>query len=103
MELKDIKKRALEIRSRYRALEQERYGREWTAAEVAQGFVGDVGDLMKLVTAKQGVRSIENVDQKLMHELSDCLWSVLVLADMYGIDIEKSFLNTMDEIEKKFN
>jgi hypothetical protein len=39
--------------------------------------VGDVGDLMKLVMAKEGAREIQDVDEKLQHELAACLWSVL--------------------------
>lgn len=66
-----------------------------------QGFVGDVGDLMKLVMAKSGVRTIPDTDRKLAHELSDCLWSVLVLARLYDVDLEKEFLRTMDEIEAR--
>ena len=56
---------------------------------------------MKLVLAKDGVRDIENVDEKLAHELSDCLWSVLVLAEEYDINIETSFLNSMNDLEEK--
>ena len=63
--------------------------------------MGDVGDLMKLVLAKDGVRDIENVDKKLEHELADCLWSILVLAKEYNIDLEKAFMRTMDELEAK--
>ena len=37
----------------------------------------------------------------LAHELSDCLWSVLVLADKYGVNLEASFLKTMDQLEKR--
>lgn len=76
-------------------------GKRWTREQVAEGFVGDVGDLMKLVLAKSGVRAIEDADMKLAHELSDCLWSVIVLANEYGIDLEETFLKTMNELEKK--
>lgn len=66
-----------------------------------QGFVGDVGDLMKLVMAKSGVRSADNLDAKLAHELADCLWSVLTLAKLYEVDLEQAFLSTMNSIEAK--
>ena len=46
-------------------------------------------------------RDIEDVDNKLAHELSDCLWSILVLAKKYDADLEASFLKTMDDLEKK--
>ena len=77
---------------------RKKCGREWTRNEIAQGFVGDVGDLMKLVMAKEGIREADDVNRKLAHELSDCLWSVLVLAEEYEVDLEQSFLKTMDEL-----
>ena len=63
------------------------------------GFVGDVGDLSKIIMAKHGLRDMEEVDKKLAHELSDCLWSVIVLAYKYKIDLPNEFLKTMDELE----
>lgn len=91
--------RAKSIQVMYEELELQKYGRNWSREEIALGFVGDVGKLMQLIQAKEGIRSIDNVQDKLAHELSDCLWSIVVLADKYGIDIEKSFMETMDEIE----
>jgi NTP pyrophosphatase (non-canonical NTP hydrolase) len=64
------------------------------------GFVGDVGDLAKLVVAENGKHNIANSKEKLEHELADCLWSVIVLAYVHGVDLESSFTNTMNELEK---
>jgi NTP pyrophosphatase (non-canonical NTP hydrolase) len=99
MELKELSKRAVDIKKRYSKMELDKFGKEWTNAQVMQGFVGDVGDLMKVVMAKEGIREIENVDEKLAHELADCLYSVFVLAERYGVDIESAFTKTMDELE----
>lgn len=101
MELKELSKRAIEIRNMYSELEKKKYGREWTKSEIMEGFVGDVGDLMKLVMAKEGIREKENIDKQLAHELSDCLWSILVLSEKYEIDIEQSFLETMSALEER--
>jgi NTP pyrophosphatase (non-canonical NTP hydrolase) len=101
MELQSLIQRALEIRRQYAEQERATYGRAWTTEEVALGFVGDVGDLMKLVVACAGVREIPDAKAKLAHELADCLWSVLVLADVYGIDLEQAFLRTMQELEER--
>ena len=65
------------------------------------GFVGDVGDLSKIIMAKHGLRSMDDVDAKLAHELSDCLWSILVLSDKYHIDLAAAFLQTMDGLDKR--
>ena len=48
MDVRDLLKRAIDIRQQYAELEHKRYGRSWTEQEIALGFVGDVGDLMKL-------------------------------------------------------
>lgn len=101
MELQQLTERALEIRRLYAALETRNTGRAWTNEEVAMGFVGDVGDLLKLVMARGGLRDIPDAEAKLAHELADCLWSVLVLARLYGVDLERAFLQTMDELERR--
>ena len=33
-----------------------------------------------------------------MHEFADCLWSVMSLADTYGVDLEAAFDRTMAEL-----
>lgn len=101
MEFDGLIERARAIRAQYAQLEQERYGAAWTIEELALGFVGDVGDLAKLVMAQNGRRSIPNTSEKLAHELADCLWSVIVLADAHKIDLEASFLQTMNELEAR--
>jgi NTP pyrophosphatase (non-canonical NTP hydrolase) len=63
------------------------------------GFVGDVGDLSKLVMAKANLRHISDVDAKIAHELADCLWSVLVIADRLDVDLEDAFSKTMAELD----
>ena len=103
MDFKQISQKDIEIRNKYSELEKKKYGKEWTREQIAQGFVGDVGDLMKLVMAKQRVRDIENVDEKISHELADCLWCVLVLANKYGVDLETSFMKTMTELETRIS
>jgi NTP pyrophosphatase (non-canonical NTP hydrolase) len=65
--------------------------------------VGDVGDLVKLVMAENGHREIPDCKHKLEHELADCLWSIIVLANLHEIDLEKSFLKTMDELERNLS
>lgn len=99
MEFQIIINRALEIRKQYEAKEQQLYGSAWTSEEIALGFVGDVGDLAKLIVAENGKRNIPDSKAKLEHELADCLWSVIVLAHQHGVDLEAAFVNTMNELE----
>lgn len=100
MDFQKLIERAMAIRKQYEEKEKQLYGSAWTSEEVALGLVGDMGDLAKLIMAENDRRNISNSREKLEHELSDCLWSVIVLAHLHGIDLERSFMKTMNELEK---
>lgn len=96
----DIENAALQLNELYEQLETKRWGRTWSTQELALGFVGDVGDLAKLIQAHVGVRTIDDHKAKLGHELSDCLWSILVLANRCGVDLEAEFVRNTREISE---
>ena len=98
MTLQALQARALEVRALYEQLETKRHGRSWTTGELMLGFAGDVGDLAKLIQGHEGVRRIDDLESKLGHELADCLWSLLVLAERCNVDLESAFEATMDEL-----
>ncbi len=101
MKFEDLMNRAIEIRAKYDWLNQSKRGVVWNEQQLMAGFVGDVGDLSKIIMAKSGLRAMDEVDAKLAHELSDCLWSILVLASKYKIDLASEFQKTMDELDKR--
>lgn len=103
MDFNDLQTRAMEIRNKYDKLNREKRGVVWNEQQLMAGFVGDVGDLSKIIMAKHGLRAMEDVDNKLAHELSDCLWSVLVLAGKYNVDLSKEFMRTMDALDKRID
>lgn len=102
MEFQTLMERALTVRNYYEAKEKQIYGSPWTTEEIMLGFLGDVGDLAKLVVAENGKRDIADSREKLEHELADCLWSVIVLSKLHGVDLETSFIKTMDKLENHF-
>ncbi|MCA9352099.1 nucleotide pyrophosphohydrolase [Patescibacteria group bacterium] len=102
MNISELQNRAIAIREAYDEINLQD-GYKWDALQTAQAFVGDVGDLQKLAMAKAGLRKIDDLDAKIRHELSDCLWSILVLSDMYGIDLEAEFVKTMNELEERIS
>jgi len=102
MNLDDLLKRAEDIKSKYDQLNKQKRGIVWNGQDFMAGFVGDVGALSKIIMAKHGLRDdVDNVDVRLAHQLIDCLWSVLVLAHEYNVDLETEFTKTMDELEKR--
>ena len=64
------------------------------------GFVGDIGDLAKLVMAQEGAREMPGGREALEHELADCLWSVLILAHHYHVNLGAAFTRTMEELDQ---
>jgi NTP pyrophosphatase (non-canonical NTP hydrolase) len=98
MDFSAIEKAALQLNELYEKLEVKRHGRIWTTQELALGFMGDVGDLAKLVQANAGIRHVDDCKAKLGHELSDCLWSIIVLAHKCGIDLEAEFTRNTREL-----
>lgn len=97
----ELTTRAMNILKLYKELNKKNNFHEWGEKEIMMGFVGDVGDLMKLVMAESNLRKISDAKEKLAHELSDCLWSVLVLSNLYKIDLENAFTKTMESLEEK--
>jgi NTP pyrophosphatase (non-canonical NTP hydrolase) len=97
MKYTELEESALKLNGLYEKLETKRYGRVWTTEELALGFVGDIGDLAKLIQANAGIRRIDDIQSKLGHELSDCLWSVIVLANKCGIDLVAEFSKNIEE------
>ncbi|MGN2249174.1 nucleotide pyrophosphohydrolase [Frateuria sp. GZRe14] len=100
MHFSNLEQAALRLNELYEQFEVKRWGRVWTTQEVALGFMGDVGDLAKLIQTHVGVRTIEDHRAKLGHELSDCLWSIIVLANKCGIDLEAEFVRNTREISE---
>ncbi|MEN9557746.1 MAG: hypothetical protein RL141_115 [Candidatus Parcubacteria bacterium] len=100
MEFSTLSRRAIEIQKQYNAHNAAR-GKAWGAREYAEGLVGDVGDLMKLIQAKEGYRDKGDHDAKIQHEIADILWSTIVLADQLGLDLEQVFMKEMDVLEER--
>ncbi|WP_424886763.1 MazG nucleotide pyrophosphohydrolase domain-containing protein [Streptomyces sp. XH2] len=98
MNLDEMRQQAIEIRDLYDELNR-RDRRVWRTDEFMMGFVGDVGDLAKLVMAEEGARENPGGHAALEHELADCLWSVLILSHLYQVDLADAFRRTMTELK----
>jgi NTP pyrophosphatase (non-canonical NTP hydrolase) len=95
-DIKILEQRALEIRRKYDDLNRAKSGQPWDAVKLTRGFKKDVSELLTIV--EQDI-----IDRKkLRHEIADCLWSVLVIAQKLDIDIERSFWTTMEEMDQRF-
>lgn len=103
MSIDELRQQAMRIHDLYDQLNLRERGRVWTREEFMLGFVGDVGDLSKLVMAAEGAREMPGGRAALEHELAACLWSVLILAHRYNVDLEAAFHRAMAELDTAIN
>ncbi|GLW74693.1 hypothetical protein Kpho02_69900 [Kitasatospora phosalacinea] len=95
----EMRAAADEVRALYDDINQRKLGRTWDLSDFVLGFTGDVGDLAKLITAHQGHRADVAADTgKIAHELSDCLFSLMVIAEETGIDLGDRFTTDMADL-----
>ena len=99
MEFQKLINRAMDLRRQYEVKEKQLYGSPLTDEDIAQGFSGDVNNLVKLIRAEHGKLTIANSKEKLESQLAHCLWSVIVLAQMHNFKLEQSFMEAMDRLE----
>jgi len=92
--------RAVEIKAKSHEIEPKKWGVE----QVMAGLVTDIGELNEIIMAYSGYRNIEgDLEKRLAHEMSDVLFSLFALANKTGVDLEKEFNITMDELEKRLS
>jgi len=99
MEFQKLINRAMDLRRQYEVKEKQLYDSPLTDEDIAQGFSGDVNNLVKLIRAEHGKLTIANSKEKLESQLAHCLWSVIVLAQMHNFKLEQSFMEAMDRLE----
>jgi len=100
VELDDAVAEANRIRLGFEEFERRTYGRQWSLSDLVAGLATDVGDLARLVAAKQGLRPVpEDLDAALSHEVADCLWALFVIASKVGVDVADAYASGMSGLE----
>ncbi len=98
MEIGEAQERARQLRSRFSGYEA-RHGTEWTTADLVSGLVTDIGDLARLVQEHEGRRvGRDDLAEALEHEVGDCLWSLLVIADRCGVDADVAYAGMLAKV-----
>ena len=104
MNLKELSKKAEKIKLRYEELNRIHGKKPWSVAEYGHGLMGDVGDLVKLILQQKSSRgNRRELNKKIRHELADCLWSVIVIAQELDVDLEKEFLINLEYLQQKLS
>ncbi|WP_025144220.1 hypothetical protein [Pedobacter jeongneungensis] len=100
LDLAEIKERSLVLRERYRELELQHHGSEWTVEEDALAFLTDAGLVGRLTMSQQGRwPKGEQTVPELEHKLGECIWWLTVLADRMNLDINEATAKFLTKTE----
>ena len=79
-------------------------GQCWTPFVMVTDLLEEAGEVAAVVKGLEGFKPPENPKTKemLATELSDLLYIIFVLAEHYGINLEESFLQTVNEYMLRF-
>ncbi len=99
--IQDMQYRAMQVANHYHEYNKKAGHQNWDVRDYVSGLVGDVGDLVKATMAVDQRRAMPDAAAKVEHELNDIMWSLLLLYKLYQLDPEKSFLESMDTLEKR--
>ena len=97
---KQLVETSIKTRKLFERFEKKSIGKTWGTEELLIGLMTDIGDLSRLVLAKEGFRTVSG-DIALRHELADCFWSIIVLAERYNIDLSEALQEMSDDISIK--
>jgi len=100
LDLENIKNRSMAIREKYKELELQHHGSEWSIEEDALAFLSDAGLVGRLVMSQQGRWPKGNTDEELKHKLGECIWWLAVLAERMRMDINEATEHFLTKTEK---
>lgn len=103
MDIDSMIKEGLRIRDKYDDWAKKNNVREWGLLERTTGLVTDVGELTEYVMVHMGYRSGESNQEKLKHEICDCIWALICIADYVNVDIKNEFSNLIKELDARLD
>ena len=79
-------------------------GQGWTPFVMVTDLLEEAGEVAAVVKGLEGFKPPEKPKTKemLATELSDLLYIIFILAEHYGINLEESFLQTVNEYMLRF-
>jgi NTP pyrophosphatase (non-canonical NTP hydrolase) len=79
-------------------------GKGWTPFVMVTDLLEEAGEVAAVVKGLEGFKPPEKPKTKemLATELSDLLYIIFVLAEHYGMNLEESFMQTVDEYILRF-
>ncbi len=99
MDLKDAQKFSKEIK----ALLDKKSNLKWTPLALLADLQEEMGELAETIKHLEGFKPYKKIpEDNLEKELGDSLFSLLCIANHYGVSIEDAFVKKVGEYKKRF-
>ncbi|MFV0480389.1 MAG: hypothetical protein ACK5LP_00220 [Campylobacteraceae bacterium] len=95
--LKETIDKSMQIRELYQSFEKKKLGTIWSVEEDMLAFLSDAGVVARLTMAHEKRWLHEDFENELKYKVSECFWWLMVISKRMDIDLEKSFLEFIDE------
>ncbi|MEH7255817.1 MazG-like protein [Neobacillus niacini] len=102
MKISEAVERSIQLRKVYHRLERQYHEKEWTVEEDALAFLTDAGLVGRLTMSQQGrwPTSGETASE-LEHKIGECMWWLIILAELMNIDSGEALEKFLTKTEKK--
>jgi len=99
MDLKEAQKKSGMLNEKFK----EKRKTEWRPEVMFTDLVEEVGELANAILTKQGFKSEKRKKSDLADSLCDIMFDVFMIAEYYGIDIDKEFTKVLKGLEKRLD
>lgn len=74
-------------------------GKPWGIYQRLNDLVEETGELANAIQVKEGWKTKNRAKAELVNSVCDVLYSILLIAELYNIDLEKEYPDVLGEIE----
>jgi len=75
--------------------------KKWTPEIVLAYLMEEVGELSNAILVKEGLKHQNRKKANLTDSLCDVLFNLFILAEYYGIDVEKEYQKVLEQLRKR--
>ena len=75
--------------------------RKWTPEVMLTDLAEEVGELSNAILVREGYKSVKRKKANLTDSLCDILFDIFMIADHYGVDLEKEYGKVLKELEAR--
>ena len=75
--------------------------KKWTPEAMLVDLTEEVGELANSILVKEGFKNKKRAKADLMDSICDILFDLYMIAEHYGIDVEKEYLKVLENLQKR--